>query len=387
MRANILITDDDNHVRVILAKYVRRLGYGVLEAGSGQEAIRLLSDSRAPHVDGMLTDIWMPSMSGVELLKAVHQLHPDLPVAMITAVATLDSSIAALNAGAYAYLVKPVKSDEVRDVLERGLRRSQAARDQHALQGLMEKYRKLEENLQTLQERQQDVAQVMPDDLLAELIRGLRHELGNTATAIKLNLSVLEEESADPSNLREHIQDLEASTDHLIGLLGKLREYPGNNAETELIELRQLLLSIPDTARDKIDRQRVRLDYALPEEEVWIQGTQLDLSRVFLHILENAIEASADLDQPRVRIVGQVRDNEVEVTISDDGHGFPDVGTERLFSPGYTTKTIGGTVRGLGLGLFLARAIINLHNGHIWLENRPAGGAAVHVQLPLASLN
>jgi two-component system, sensor histidine kinase and response regulator len=385
MRANILITDDDTSVRIILAKYIRRLGYGVLEADSGAEAIRLLSDSQAPAVDVMLTDIWMPAMSGLNLLKAVHQINPDLPVAMITASASLDTSIAALNEGAYAYLVKPIKSEDVREVLERGIQKSQALREQRTLQSLLEQYRELEGDLQALQERQRDVAQVMTDDLLAELIRGLRHELGNTATAIKLNLSVLEEESADPANLREHIQDLEASTDHLIGLLGKLREYPGHSGAPELIDLRQILMSLADMAREKIDRQHVRLEYMLPDDDIWIHGTQLDLSRVFLHILENAIEASADVDQPHIRITVQVTGKEVEVTIADEGHGFPSVGPERLFSPGYTTKTVGGTVRGLGLGLFLARAIVNLHNGQIWLENRPTGGAAVHIQLPLAS--
>jgi signal transduction histidine kinase len=385
MPAHILVADDDQNVRIALAKYIRRLGYTVVEAASGEEALQMLSDPAEPSVDLLLTDIWMPAMSGVELLQAAHQINPDLPVAMITGAATLDSSIAALNAGAYAYLVKPIRNEQVRDVLGRGLRQSEKIRESQALQqDLLAHYQALEQRLLTLQERRRDMSRVVTGDLLAELIRGLRHELGNVTTAIKLNLSVLEEEGDHPVNLHEHLHDLEVSTDHLIGLLGKLREYPKETLVTELIDLRQLLLALPDVARDKIERQKVQLDFSMPDQEVLIQGTPKDLNRAFLHILENAIEASDQIAAPHVRIWAVVGDHNVEVAISDDGPGFPGDVSEEPFSPGYTTKMAGGMMRGLGLGLFLARAIISLHNGCIWLENQAEGGATVHVQLPLA---
>jgi signal transduction histidine kinase len=385
MPARILVADDDHNVRVTLAKYIRRLGHTVVEAASGEEALQVLSDPAEPSIDVLLTDIWMPAMSGVELLQAAHQINPDLPVAMITGAATLDTSIAALNAGAYAYLVKPIQNKQVRDVLSRGLRRSETLRErQTPPHDLLAHYQSLEQRLFTLQERQRDMSQVVTGDLLAELIRGLRHELGNVTTAIKLNLSVLEEQGDHPANLHQHLHDLETSTDHLIGLLGKLREYPKQAPVTEIIDLRQLLLALPDVARDKIERHRVLLDFSMPEQEVLIQGTPLDLNRAFLHILENAIEASERIAGPHVRISALVVDRNVEVTFSDDGPGFPGDVSAEPFSPGYTTKMAGGMLRGLGRGLFLTRAIINLHNGSIWLENRVEGGASVHVRLPLA---
>src|SRR5215468_2411012 len=121
MQASIMIVDDDAQIRDILARYGRQMGHTVMEASNGVEALEALADS-AKAVDLLLTDIMMPRMSGIELLKAAHEILPELPIAMITGAATLDNSIAALNAGAYAYLVKPVKGDEVRDVITRGLR-------------------------------------------------------------------------------------------------------------------------------------------------------------------------------------------------------------------------------------------------------------------------
>ncbi|MCC7449396.1 MAG: response regulator [Anaerolineae bacterium] len=382
MEAHILIVDDDKNLRYILAKYVKRLGHTVIEAESGEEALRILRSAVDP-IDLVLTDIWMPELNGIELLQAVRHIAPDLPVAMITGAATLDSSIAALNAGAYAYLTKPIRSEQVRDVVERGLQRVEEARLRQAvLQGATGNYR--DGYLASLEGRQQDMANAANDDLLAELIRGIRHELGNTTTAIKLNLAVLEEEGSNPRNLREHLLDLQASTDGLVTLLAKLKEYPRQNLIIEVIELRQILQSTVDMAERDMNRRGVQLIFDVPEHEILVEGALLELSRALTHLLNNAIEAASDAKMPRVEVSAVVDDSTVTIAISDNGAGFPDTLPEGLFSPGYTTKLNGGTVRGLGMGLFIARAIILLHNGKIWLENREAGGASVHIQLPLA---
>jgi signal transduction histidine kinase len=386
MQACVLVIDDDKQARFILSKVIRRLGYTVIEAENGEQALAVLSDQANPVVNMVLTDIWMPRMSGVELLEAVHRTYPDLPVALITGAASLDTSIAAINAGAYAYLTKPIQSKQVGEVLARGLRAQEDHRVQESLKHtLLERYQELQQHLDTLQERQQDMPQAAREDPLADLIRGLRHELGNATTAIKLNLSVLEEEGGNSSNLQEHLQDLQASTDHLVALLGKLREYPKHTLITEFVDLRQVLLSLQDTVRTDTIRQHAQLEFDLPDDEILVQGASLELSRAFIHILENAIEANEKTAQRQIRVLAEVVGDSVTVTITDCGPGFPDVVLDRPFSPGYTTKTTGGVMRGLGLGLFISKAVVDLHNGHIWLENRPGPGACVHVRLPLAS--
>jgi signal transduction histidine kinase len=385
MQSCVLVIDDDKHARFILAKAIRRLGHTVIEAENGEEALRVLSDPGSPEVNLVLTDIWMPRMSGVELLEAVHRTNPEMPVAIITGAATLDTSIAAINAGAYAYLTKPIQIEQVREVLARGLRKQEEIRAQQSLQqSLLERYQQLQQTLEALQERQNDMPQVAREDPLEDLIRGLRHELGNATTAIKLNLSVLEEGGGNSSNLQGHLEDLQASTDHLVALLSKLREYPKHTLVTELIDLRQVLLSIEDTAKTEIERFRAQIQYTLPDDDVVVQGASLELSRALMHVLENAMEANEKTGKTLVEVRVTVNGGSTTMTISDCGPGFPDVMLDKPFSPGYTTKDTGGVMRGLGLGLFIARAVVELHDGHIWLENRAGAGASVHIRLPLA---
>ena len=385
MQPCILITDDDPLVRDVLARLIRQLGYKVIESSSGAETLRLLSDPSSAQIDLLFTDILMPRMSGIELLQVVHGTRPDLPVAMITGAATLDNSVAALNAGAYAYLIKPVRGEQVREVVEKGLRAREQQRAQSALEAeFMERYKALEAQLTLLQNNQYNLIGGSNGDPLADLIRGLRHELGNATTAIKLNLSVLEEEGGNPAKLREHLKDLEASTDELVSLVTRLKQYPKQHSAHELVDLRQALISLAETSIDKMDRHHIQLDLDVPDEEIYVYGADLELIRVCNNILENAIEATASAGGNRVQIAAVLDANNVTVTVSDEGPGFAHEMIEELFSPGYTTKITEGMVRGLGLGLFIARATINLYGGQIWLENRDQGGALVHIRLPLA---
>ncbi len=382
MHPCILVTDDDANVRTGLIKLIRRLGYTVLEAASGEEALQLLSNPDSEAIDLLITDIFMPQMSGIELLKAVHAIQPDLPVAIITGSASLDSSIAALNAGAYAYLTKPIDRAQVRDVVTRGLQRL-TERQAHE-QKLLDRYQELEHQLMLMQTNQQDITHMeTSQDPLADLILGLRHELGNATTAIKLNLSVLEEEGNHSDQIKEHLRDLQATTDELVALLGRLRQYPNSPVARELIDLRQILVSLVDTERSRLEGQSVQLDATIPEHEIPVYGTEMELSRSFLHIIQNAVEATEEMAVRQVRVAVLEEANSVSITISDNGPGFPEAALEQPFSPGYTTKITDGMMRGLGLGLFITRATINLYGGRIWLENRPEGGASIHIALPL----
>jgi signal transduction histidine kinase len=382
-QVRILITDDDTSVRNSLSKAVRRMGHTILEAESGETALQLLADLNAPAVDVLIADILMRKMSGIDLLKETRQLRPDMPVIIITGAATLESSISALNAGAFAYLLKPIQIEQVREVIARAVERVTDARAKQALEHqLIDRYQELQHPPMLIQTNQQNP--IAGHDPLADLILGLRHELGNAITAIRLNLSVIEEEGQYGAPLKEHLKDLQTTTDELALILSRLKQYPNAPVNLELVDLRQVLMSLVDMDYARFERKQIQLDVAIPEHEIPVYGVEMELSRALKHILDNAIEATEQMTWRQIQVEVTAAADQVEVTISDSGPGFRDEAMNHLFSPGYTTKISGGVVRGLGLGLFITRATINLYGGRIWLNNRPEGGASIHIVLPLA---
>src|SRR5574341_1324189 len=116
--ASLLVVDDEPVICDFLVRILEREGYTVKAASTGREALRWLETN---PFDLLLTDIKMDQMDGVELLHETRSRYPDLVVILLTGHATVSSAIAALREGAYDYLLKPVKNEEILAAVAAGL--------------------------------------------------------------------------------------------------------------------------------------------------------------------------------------------------------------------------------------------------------------------------
>ncbi|MDZ7261070.1 MAG: response regulator [candidate division KSB1 bacterium] len=130
---NILIVDDEVDVLNIIADMIRKWGYHPVTAQSGQEA---LEKFKTMAIDVVLTDLIMPQMNGLSLLKEIMTINDRAMVIMLTGYPSLDSAIQTIKEGAYDYLVKPIDGDELRIKLERCLERKNLLRSRAILRGL-----------------------------------------------------------------------------------------------------------------------------------------------------------------------------------------------------------------------------------------------------------
>ena len=118
----VWIVDDDRSIRWVFEKALSREGIDYTSFASAQEALDALADG-PPQV--LVSDIRMPGPSGLELLQAIKQRHPTVPVIVMTAYSDLDSAVAAFQGGAYEYLPKPFDVDQAVDLIRRALEESQ----------------------------------------------------------------------------------------------------------------------------------------------------------------------------------------------------------------------------------------------------------------------
>lgn len=114
----ILIVDDEEGLREGLGKLLEEEGYGVLSAETGEEALEILQQS---HIDLVLTDMRMPGMGGIELLKKIRELYEDIGVIILTGYGQIESYIEAMNFGAIEYVSKPFKVDELKFIVNKVL--------------------------------------------------------------------------------------------------------------------------------------------------------------------------------------------------------------------------------------------------------------------------
>lgn len=116
----ILVVDDEQSLRDVLSIMLKRAGYTVTSAMDGEEAIELLNKE---IFDLVITDLRMPKIDGMDVLKAVKSVSPETVVLIITAFATADSAVEAMKQGAYDYLTKPFQVDEVQLIIRNALER------------------------------------------------------------------------------------------------------------------------------------------------------------------------------------------------------------------------------------------------------------------------
>ncbi len=117
-KQKLLVVDDDQSLREFLEIFLAKEGYKVDSSDSGEKALELVKQSR---YDLVITDVKMPGMDGVELLKKLKIIDATLPVILITAFASLDTAVDAMKEGAWDYLTKPFKIEELREVIEKAL--------------------------------------------------------------------------------------------------------------------------------------------------------------------------------------------------------------------------------------------------------------------------
>jgi len=128
--ASILVVDDEGPNRYSVKKTLEKVGYSVMAAASGEEALDMIKNE---EFDVILTDIRMQGIDGVELLRRIKELTPDTIVILMTGFASLGTAVEALRLGAHDYLIKPSSSMDIRQSVSRGIDRSRGQKRRRRL--------------------------------------------------------------------------------------------------------------------------------------------------------------------------------------------------------------------------------------------------------------
>jgi two-component system, NtrC family, response regulator HydG len=134
----LLVADDDPGLRESLNRTLTRAGYGVLLASDGRAALELLQGG---GIDLVLTDLKMPGLTGIELLRAVKAIVPDIDVILITAFGTVEEAVSAMKEGAYDFITKPFRGEQLLKLIGKALERRELIEQNRALQRQLEALR------------------------------------------------------------------------------------------------------------------------------------------------------------------------------------------------------------------------------------------------------
>jgi signal transduction histidine kinase len=373
MTIDLLLVDDEEGIRKVLAIVLADQGYRVHTAADGRQALAMAEALRPPIV---LTDIKMPGMDGIELLKALKRCNPDVEVIMITGHGDTALAIESLKHEATDFIVKPI--DE--QILEVALKRTQERIRMRA------QLREYTENLERLvEEKTHRLLQTERMAAVGETVAGLAHAIKNIASGLKGGAFVVEKGLAlnHPEYLRqgwrmtrENVERIEQLSLDLLNLAR-----PDTPAFTPA-DPGAPLRAVHELIRLRAERLGVRLTLDLPPALPQVPMHAESIHRALLNLATNALDAceenSARCPEPAVTMGVAITELELTYRIGDQCGGMDATLRDKLFKGLVTTK---GS-RGTGIGLMLTRKIVETHGGRIEADSTQGRGSLFTIRLP-----
>jgi len=220
---------------------------------------------------------------------------------------------------------------------------------------------------------------------MSALTGSIAHELSQPLNAILHNTQagelLLAGNRATPDALRDILADIRTADVRATQIIERHRTMLRNRQlDVKPVDIHAVVRErVALVAHDTRARQ-VQVDLDLPPEPCFVVGDQVLLQQVLVNLMVNAIDAMGEIspDRRRVRMCNTVGRDTVEVSVRDAGSGLPETVNGALFEPFVTTKT-----DGIGIGLTIARSIVEAHRGRMDARNNPEGGATFTVTLPL----
>jgi len=404
----LLIVDDEEPVRNLFATYLGET-YTCETAADAQEALEMLA--RGPFAL-VLTDMQMPGLGGIELLRKIVEHYPDTAVIMISGVDRTQRVIDAIRVGASDYLIKPCELDVLAFSIERALERRMLLRNARRYKKDLElRNAELAQQKGELVRLQAQMVQSAKMASLGLLAAGVAHELNNPAGFIYSNVDLLRQyverlerclfaydEMILPNDDADRIAQIKAEIDYdnIVNDLESIISdcHLGAERIRDVVQNLRLFSRLDESEIQQVDLNEsieatVRLlsrYYKSGRISLWRDYGELplvtccaaQLNQVWMNLLVNAAQAIEDDGTVRIQTISNGKT--VSVSVTDSGKGISPENLKKIFDPFFTTKPIG---EGTGLGLSISHGIVEKHRGTIAVDNIPGEGTTFTITLPV----
>ena len=386
----ILVIDDEESARYAVSRALSQQGHTVEEAPDGATALAAI-DRFQPDV--IVSDINMPGMDGLALLRRLNERSEPPLVVLITAYGSEQIAAEALRSGAYNYLSKPFELEDLRVTVRNAVEKQRLLRENR-------RYTEgLKRTLEELKESQTALLRAEKMASLSKLVAGIVHEI-NTPLGVLRSISDTTSRAAprveallrgeplpegqSSSRLAQALTDAAAQSQVACNRVSTILKNLKDFAQLDRAQFRRAMIiegieQSLEFLRDELDDgiEIVRRFDHLPE----IECSPRELNQLFMNLLLKARDSiRRHGGAGRIELRAQRAGDMVRLEITDNGEGIPAEHLPHVFDPGFR-ETMGRV--GIDLGLPICYQIVKSHRGRIEVESPPGQGTRFVVMLPV----
>jgi signal transduction histidine kinase len=363
--ARLLIVDDEAAQLRALCDILSQEGYVTRGFPGGREALAAL---REEPFDALLTDLMMPQIDGLSLLRACHEMDHDLACIVMTGHATVATAVEALKAGAVDYVMKPFNVSQILAVLERALELRRLQLENKAL-------------AQSVAERTRELEQANRD--LESFSYSVSHDLRQPLNSVEGFCELFRDDfaAAVPADGQQLLERIWSGTRRMSKLVDDLLHFSRmGRAPLESLRVPLRTLALEVLARLTATREGPPAVVEVGElPDCW--GDPSLIEQVLVNLLSNALKFSSGRDPARIEL-GSLRQGDKTVYyVRDNGAGFDMRYAQKLFGVFQRLHTA-DEFEGTGIGLSIVHRIVTRHGGKVWPDSRKGEGTTMYFTLP-----
>lgn len=373
----VLYVEDEPSIRLVMQEILSPLFSSLETAEDGADGLEKWDKF---HPDLVITDIRMPRLNGLEMIRAIKTQKPDQSIIVTSAHNDAEYLLVLINLGVNSFIVKPLNLADLLGVLYKELTAVVLEKQKDTYR------RRLEEEVRLrtaeLAEANRQLEEL--DRAKSEFLSLVGHEMRTPLNGISGITQILQMRFNQDDD-QELLRSLTSSVSKLmrfsdISLLITSLRASQRMAESETVYVAPLVDNAINSQSPEITRRGLNVKGVVEPEDLSVVGDEELLFNSVVFVLENAVRFSPE--GGRIMVTAHQERGEIVIEITDQGPGFPSQIREHVFKT-FVTPDVLHHSQGQGLGLHCTKLILDQHRGRLEIDENPDGGALVKIILPV----
>jgi len=373
---SLLYVEDNRQARIETTETLGVLFKDITSAVNGRDGLEKFEHG---DFDLIITDIKMPKLNGLSMIKAIRKSNTEIPIIIVSAYDETNYFTDAIKMGIEGYLLKPFAIEELIAVIQKVTEKIFLRRELLTYRSTLEK--KVQEQVEQMNRQDEFMAQQARLASMGEMINNIAHQWRQPLNRINSNVAVmgtvLRSSEIDRTLFSEKIANIKMNTRYMSETIEDFANYFHPDKRQTDFELHTILNGALKLIGTRIEGVDIQL---FADEAVSVFSFEKEYQQVLLAILNNAVDnfEAKHVKRRRIEITIKGYPTVAYLSVQDNGGGIEAKDIDHIFDPYYTTKH---SDVGTGLGLYMAKMLIeNSMNGHLSAKNMH-GGACFEIEI------